>query len=120
MRILTATILASMLMLPSLALAKRGPAPKVEPITNQGIRYVVPNDKGTDAYVEAWDVATGKRLWKKTVFTTWINPFLEHCIQWVFIRDMRLDDGHLVIVGEKDKTYSLDLKTKHVRKVKKE
>jgi len=118
MRILIVTILASMLMLPSLALAKRVPSPKVAPITHQGVRYVVPNDKGTAAYVEAWDVATGKRLWKKTVFTTWLNPFVEHCIQSVFIRDMRVEDGYLVFVSEKEKSYFLDLKTKRVRKVK--
>ena len=103
-------------MLPSLALAKRIPAPKVEPVFHEGVRYVVPNDKGTDAYIEAWDVATGKRLWKKTVFTTWINPIKEHCIQWVFINAMRRDDGHLIISSEKGKSYSLDLKTKSVRK----
>lgn len=86
MRTFTATLLLTMLILPSLAFAKRIPAPKVEPIVHEGVRYVAPNDKGTDAYIEAWNVATGKRLWKKTVFTTWINPIKEHCIQWVFIR----------------------------------
>jgi hypothetical protein len=118
MRTFTAILLLSVLMLPSLALAKRIPAPKVESIVHEGVRYVAPNDKGTDAYVEAWDVATGKRLWKKTVFTTWINPIKEHCIQWVFIREMRREDGHLVISSERGKSYSLDLKTKRVRKLK--
>ena len=118
MRIFTTTILMSVLMFPSLALAKRVPAPKIKPIIHEGVRYVAPNDQGTVAYIEAWDVATGKRLWKRTVFTTWINPIMEHCIQWVFIQDMRLDDGRLVITSEKDKIYSLDLKTKRVRKLK--
>ena len=111
-------LLVSMLMIPSVALAKRIPAPTVEPIVHEGVRYVAPNDKGTDAYIEAWEVATGKRLWKRTVFTTWINPMKEHCIQWVFIKEMQRDDGHLVISSEKGRSYSLDLKTKRVSKLK--
>lgn len=53
MRTFIATLLLSVLMLPSLALAKRIPAPKVEPVVHEGVRYVAPNDKGTDGYIEA-------------------------------------------------------------------
>jgi hypothetical protein len=118
MRFFKLTIITSLLILPAVALAKRIPPPKIEPIIYDGIKYVAPNDKGTSAYVEAWDAVTGKRLWKRTVFRTWINPFVEHCIQWVFIQNMRVDNAHLIMVSEKGRTYDLDLKTRRVRNLK--
>lgn len=103
---------------PAAVLAKRIPAPVVEPIVHNGVRYTVPNDKGTKGYVVAWDAATGKKLWKTTIFRKCICPFLEHDVQWVFIRQMRLEEGRLLIVSERVKAYSLDLKTRRVKKVK--
>ncbi len=103
---------------PAAVLAKRVPAPVVEPITHEGVRYTVPNDKGTKGYVVARDAATGKQLWTKTVFRKCICPFLEHDVQWVFIKQMRLEGGRLVIVNERREAYSLDLKTRRVKKLK--
>ena len=55
-------LLTASLVLPATALAKRIPAPIVEPVVHEGIRYTVPNDRGTVGYVVASDVATGKQL----------------------------------------------------------
>ncbi len=63
------------------AAAKRIPAPVLEPIVYEGIRYVVPNDKGTLGYVVAQDVATGKQLWKTVIFRKFIWPLLEPDVQ---------------------------------------
>lgn len=106
------------LMLPLTALAKRTPAPVIEPVVHGGVRYTVPNDKGTVAYVVAWDVTTGERLWKKTVFRKCICPFFEHDVQWVFVKQMRLDGERLILVSERGKVYALDLKTLSVKKLK--
>ena len=114
----TRLVLLGVLVLPLTALAKRIPAPVVEPVVHEGLRYTVPNDKGTVGYVVAWDVATGMQLWKKTIFRKCICPFLEHDVQWVFIKQMRLDGQRLVVVNERDKTYGLDLKTRRVKKMK--
>ena len=111
-------VLIGFFALPTAVLAKRIPAPVVEPIVHNGVRYTVPNDKGTKGCVVAWDAATGKQLWTKTIFRKCICPFLEHDVQWVFIKQMRLEDGRLVIVNERDKVYSLDLKTRRVKKLK--
>ena len=110
--------LIALFALPAAVLAKRIPAPVVEPIVHDGARYTAPNDKGTKGYVVAWDAATGKQLWKKTIFRKCICPFLEHDVQWVFIKQMRLEEGRLVIVNERDKAYSLDLKTRRVKQLK--
>ncbi len=107
------------LFVPQLAvLAKRLPAPVIEPIIHEGVRYTVPNDKGTVGYVVASDAATGKQLWKKTLFRTCICPLLEHDVQWVFIKQMRLEGERLIFVNERGKAYALDLKTRKVKKLK--
>ena len=111
-------VLLAALVLPVAAFAKRVPAPVIEPVVHEGVRYTVPNDRGTVGYVVAWDVATGKQLWKKTILRKCICPFFEHDVQWVFIRQMRLDGERLIFVSERDKSYALDLKTRRVKKLK--
>jgi hypothetical protein len=117
---ITALVLICLCMHPYAVLAKRAPAPVVKPVVHEGIRYTAPNDKGTLGYVVAWDAATGKELWKKTVFRKWICPLVEHDVQWVFIKQMRLDGECLVVVTERGKIYSLDLKTRKVQRLKKQ
>jgi hypothetical protein len=117
-RRLSRLVLLAAFMLPMAAFAKRIPAPVIEPVVHEGVRYTVPNDRGTVGYVVAWDVATGKQLWKKTIFRKCICPFFEHDVQWVFIRQMRLDGERLIFVSERDKSYALDLKTRRVKKLK--
>src|SRR4026207_1168393 len=83
------TRLAAMLLLallaPRLVSAKRIAPVKVDPVVYEGIRYVAPNDDGRRAYIEAWNVATNKKLWELTLFTNRIDPKLEEDVQWVFI-----------------------------------
>lgn len=111
-------VLLAALVLPMAAFAKRSPAPVIEPVVHEGVRYTVPNDRGTVGYVVAWNVATGQQLWKKTLFRKWICPCFEHDVQWVFIRQMRRDGERLIFVSERDKSYALDLKTRRVKKLK--
>jgi hypothetical protein len=107
--------MAVVLLLPSLALAKRVAPAKVEPVIYQGVRYIAPNDDGRRAYIEAWDVQTNKKLWDLTIFTNRIDPTLEEDVQWVFIKALNIRDGALVVTSERDKIYRVDLKTKTVR-----
>jgi hypothetical protein len=104
----------------SSAWAKRTAAPKVDPVTHEGVKYLTPNDNGRKGYVQAWDVKTNKKLWEKKVFKNWIKPFLEEDVQWVFIKSMILKDGKLIITDERNKRYSLDPKTQKVIKLKEE
>jgi hypothetical protein len=111
-------VFIGLFMTPVVVLAKRIPAPVVEPIVHKGVRYTVPNDRGTRGYILARDAATGEQLWKKTVFRKCICPFLEHDVQWVFIKEMRLEGERLIIVSERGKSYSLNLETRGVKKLK--
>ncbi len=116
-RRLALLLLLALIGLPVPTLAKRTPAPVIEPLFYQGVRYVVPNDKGTVGYVEAWDTATGKKLWKKTIFRKCVIPLLEPDVQWVFIKRMWRDHDRLILVDERKRTYALDLKTRKVRRL---
>ena len=107
-------VFSAIVLLPSLAPAKRMAPAKVEPVIHEGIRYVAPNDDGRRAYVEAWDVETNRRLWELTVFTNHIEPGVEEDVQWVFIKSLSLRDDTLVVTSERGKTYQVDLKTKAI------
>ncbi|HEX3228468.1 MAG TPA: hypothetical protein VHQ95_05850 [Pyrinomonadaceae bacterium] len=103
-----------LVLLPCLASAKRAAPARVEPVIQDGIRYVAPNDDGRRAYIEAWDGQTNKKLWELTVFTNRIDPKLEEDVQWVFIDKLGARDGTLMVKSESGNTYQVDLKTKAV------
>jgi hypothetical protein len=105
----------AMLLLPCLASAKRAAPAKVQPIVHDGIRYVVPNDDGRRAYIEAWGVQANKKLWDLTVFTNRIDPQLEEDVQWIFIKAVSVKDGVLLVTSEDDRRYQIDLKTKAIK-----
>jgi len=107
-----AAILLLTLVLHQLASAKRSAPAKVDPLIYDGIRYVAPNDDGRRGYIEAWDVATEKKLWELTLFTNRIDPKLEEDVQWIFIKALNIRDGALIVTSERDKIYRVDLKRK--------
>jgi hypothetical protein len=107
-------VISAIALLPSLAPAKRAAPPKVEPVIHDGIRYVAPNDNGRRAYIEAWNVQTNKKLWQLTVFTNRIKPGLEEDVQWVFISDLNVRDGTLLVTSERGNMYEIDLNTKMI------
>ena len=49
--------------LPGSISAKRIAPAAVERVIHEGVRYVVPNDDGRRAYIEAWNVRSNKKLW---------------------------------------------------------
>lgn len=111
------SVLATLLA-PGLADAKRTPPAAVAPVLAGGVRYVAPNDDGRRGYVQAWDTHTGKLVWEVTVYTNAINPDLEEDVQWVFIKQLRLAEGKLRVMDERDQAYSVDLQSRAVKKLK--
>ena len=102
------------LLLSQFASAKRVAPEKVDPVVYEGVRYVVPNDDGRRAYIEAWDVGTNNKLWELTIFTNAINPNLEKDVQWVFITALNIHDGRLVVTSENGKTYLVNVNTRAI------
>jgi hypothetical protein len=110
-----AGLLLLTLLLLQLASAKRIAPEKVDPVIFQGIRYVAPNDDGRRGYIEAWNIGTNKKLWELTIFTNTLDRNLEEDVQWVFIKELSLQDGKLLVTTERGRIFLVDLKTKEIR-----
>jgi len=112
-------LLILFLLTPLVAHGKHVAPPEIQSITNNGIRYVVPNDKGLRAYVEAWDVQTGGKLWAKTIFTHWyIPPFGTECMHYEYLTSMTFVKDDLVLTSERGGIYALDIHARAVRRMK--
>ena len=109
------------LMTPFLVCAKHGPPRTIESIIHNQVQYVVPNDKGLRAYVEARDVQSGRKLWTKTILRHWyipIPPFGTECMRYEYLTSMILGTNQLVLTSERGRVYALDLRTRAVRRLK--
>jgi hypothetical protein len=119
MRLLIPLLTLLSLLAPVRGLAKHVAPPRVEPVIHEGVRYVVPNDKGRRAYVEAWDTKDGQKLWTKTVFKRWYVPlFGTECMQYDYIAAIELQAGRLRITSERGREFTLDIRTQAVRRVR--
>jgi hypothetical protein len=95
--------------------AKRVPPKDVPPVVVSGIRYSAHGD-GRDSYIVASDL-NDKELWKVKVFHTRIEFWRgEEDNQWVFISDLKSIGNSLLVRDEKNRCYSIDLGTQHVKK----
>jgi hypothetical protein len=97
------------------AWAKRIAAPKVEPVTHDGIQYIAPNDNGRREYIQALDVETGKLLKEIILKRNFIWFWIEEDVQWFYITKMEVQEGHLVVTDEKNRVFKVKLlkKTKN-------
>src|SRR5262245_2270376 len=103
------------------ALAKHGSPPNVEPVVYEGVRYVVPNDKGRRAYVEAWDIQSGRKLWTRTIFRHWYVPLPfgpTECMYYEWLTSMEQVGDRLVFTSERGRDYTLDPRTKTIRRLR--
>jgi hypothetical protein len=104
---------------PFVALAKHPAPSQVGAVTNNGVRFVVPNDKGLHTYVEAWDVQTGKKLWAKTIVRHhYFPPFGTECMHFEYLNTMVLQKDILILTSDRGRTYLLDTRTRAVRRLK--
>jgi outer membrane protein assembly factor BamB len=89
--------------------AKRAAPRYVIPIVYQGIEYRALHSKM--GYVEARDVETGERLWKRRIYNERVKPWLEADVQWVFITDLKIQNGKLVVTNKNGNRYIVNPKT---------
>jgi len=68
--------------------------------------------------VQAWK--KDRLLWEKKIYSVHFKAGLERDVQWVFISEMRVDHGSLIITNERGSRFSLDLYSREVRKLKPE
>lgn len=96
---------------PSAAFAKRRDPNSVPPVVWQGVEYRAPLDVEHMGHVQAFDLASGRKLWETKVYHVWIIPLLEEDVQWVFISNMEVQGGTLLVKNEKGHSFRLNLKT---------
>ena len=107
--IIMLAVLATFSFLPTVALAKRIPAPKVEPVIHDGIQYIAPNDNGRREYIHALDAKTGELLKEITVKRNFIWFWIEEDVQWFYITKMEVREGYLVVTDEKNRVFRMKL-----------
>ena len=108
------------LLLTSVAMAKRAAPKDVPPIVTEKATYSVPHVRmpqfsmRNPGFVEARHPKTKKLLWRIQVYNIKYDPALEQDVQDVFIKTMSLDkkSNSLLISDERSRTYVLDLTTK--------
>jgi hypothetical protein len=101
--------------------AMSSPPPRITPIVDEGVRYVVPNDKGQPAYVEAWDAQSGQKLWTKTIFRHWYVPIPfgpNECMSYEYLTSMTLKNSVLILTSARGREYTLDIRTRTLRQIK--
>jgi outer membrane protein assembly factor BamB len=103
---------AAMLLPVSVSAERLAPKP-VPPIIYEGVEYRAPLDNQM-GHVQAVDMASGRTLWETKVYNVKINPALEEDVQLIFITDLRIQDGKILVRNEAGKTYRLDPKTGRV------
>src|SRR5688572_12745312 len=100
------------------ASAKRVNPPEVPALQADEVEYRAPNEgtaKG-QGVVEAWDIRTGTRLWRRKIYSVWVNPLDEPDNQWVFIKSMSFgrSSNEIVIIDERDRRYVLHTTSKRI------
>ena len=98
------------------AWAKRSAPSEVKPVVYQGVEYQAPTTRM--GCVVALDVASGKELWSKQIYTVIKDPDLEGDVQDIFITSLTRDGETLLITNESGAQYSLDLQTQEVKTIK--
>ncbi len=65
-------------------------------------------------FIEAKKISNNKILWKKKIYKTFMNPFSEHDVQWVLIKNIYQDNNMLVIKNEDGNFFKLNFIQKSI------
>jgi hypothetical protein len=68
------------------------------------------------AYIVACDPTANKMKWKKKIYSTFLNPLVEHDVQFIMIKKVQYENGILVIENENDVKYFMNLETLDIKK----
>jgi hypothetical protein len=112
-------IFAVLLCFVAFAAAKRIYVKYPDSVIADGIEYKSTYKGGWlfhDAFMEATETNSNKKIWKKKIYSTLMNPIIEEDAQWVLIISVVLKDGKLLIENEKNRHYILDIKTQKLVK----
>lgn len=92
--------------------ASRAFPAKIESIIYKDIRIVAKNNSPDNmGIIQAFNKNTNTLLWSKKIYKVKIDPNIEEDTQWVFIKEMKIEDNKLLIVNEQNKIYEVDPNT---------
>ena len=94
------------------AVALRSAPRVVPPVERDGVEYRANHEQM--GVVEAWDMATERKLWSVQVYKVEIRNWMEEDVQWVFITKLSLDGGSLIVENENQHVFRVDLATREV------
>lgn len=99
----------------------RIPAPTVEPVVADGIRYeqvkngIIAGFDQMGGYLAAYDDSENTQLWTLKVYDNKRDPQREGDVQDVFFKSMTLqDDGTLLIENERGRRFSVNVRDRSV------
>jgi hypothetical protein len=95
--------------------AKRIEPKPVSPVTVGSITYSAP--RHLMGVVVATDTVTKKEIWRKHIYRIHYTSSLEKDVQDIFISSLVLEDDNLLISNERGECFSLNLKSRKVRKL---
>ena len=115
MRISTISLTLALLVFASLnAYTKRAAPNPVKPLVHDGVEYSAPMGVEKMGVIEARDAKSKALLWAQKIYRIKYNPDLERDVQWVFIKEIEIEDESLIVINERGQKYALDLKTRKV------
>ncbi len=103
-----------------LVFAKRTPAPELTSICVEDKTYSIKYSNRrvfkAELKIESED---GKTIKTVPIYKKSLNPFLESDVQWVFIKEMKLEDHIIYFTNEKNEKFQFDIKTNKMKQIKK-
>ena len=85
---------------------------KIASIMYKDIKIVAENSTPDNmGVVQAFNVNTNKLVWSKKVYKVTIKPGVEDDTQWIFIKEIKIDNDKLLVINESNKIYEIDPNT---------
>lgn len=79
------------------------------PVLYKDIRILTENSSQYNmGIVQAFNTKTNKLIWSKKIYEVNIDSNIEEDVQLVFIKDMKIENDKLVVINEKNVSYTLD------------
>lgn len=103
-----------------MANAKQMMPKPVDPVTYLGVTYAAPHFVDGEAqnggFIEARGT-NGTLLWRLRIYDTNYDNAVEPDVQDVFVADLRIEDGTLIVTDEIKRVFEVDLKTRCVKEI---
>ena len=85
---------------------------KISPVIYNDLRIVAENNSSDNmGIVQAFNVNTNKLIWSKKIYKVEIKSGIEEDTQWIFIKEIKIDNDKLLVVNESNKIYEVDPNT---------